>query len=326
MAARGKKHHPKHLDLTDRAAIEKPSRPILDEKEIQRCHEIVDDLVRLHRETDPVHGSEKYKSEQAYQAINQVGMLAAILTEWAEAHIIGCYYNIAKSKEQWIDDDASNSHANELMWYVEELPDTIFTNDNYLMCNRTAIAAIIRNTWRRGGITGWRMALSESLQALNDGQVEWFLTPTNTKLQGDAYEISNLKYAAVNHVYKLMGKGWKKSAAQQKVAECCGTTFEAIKKWEKQIIKERDRKKEGLKGMQRGSIAIEICRKAPDHDEEEFLIYAVNRCINTDIKDEEDKKTQALFCDITFCYKLDQQYPLETLKDRLIEAGMRKSD
>ena len=302
-----------------------PSRPILDKEQIQRCHEIIDDLVRLHRETDPVHGSERHKNEKAYQALNQLGMLATILMEWAESHIMGYYYNIAKSKDQWLDEEQIDSHTNELLGYSHP-HELIFTDDNHLMCNRAAISTLIYNTWRSSGVTSWRAYLSKSLQALNEGQIEWLLTPTNTNLQGNAYDLSALKWAAVNHVYKLVGDGWKKTAAQQKVAECCSTTFESIKKWEKQAIKERDRNKEALRGMQRGAAAIHIARKAKEHNDGEFLLYAINRCISTEIKDDRDRELKAMFCDITFCFRLDQEYPLETLKSRLIEAGMRKPD
>jgi hypothetical protein len=304
----------------------KPSRPALDEEQIQRCHNIVDDLIRLHKETDPEIGTENYKTEKAYQAINQIGMLSALLTGWAESHILGCYHYVAKSESQWIDDATSNSHLNEMMWHLDEYHKALFSDEKYLMCMRTGIAAIIRNSYRLSGATAWRMAISESIQALNDGQVDWLLTPTNTNLQGDAHELSKLKYAAINHVYKLMGEGWKKTAAQQKVAECCGTTFEAIKKWEKVVIQERDRDKTGLKGMQRGAAAITLFRKDPEYNETDLRIVAVNACIENGIDNEEAREKRDFFCDITFCFKLNQDHPLETLKERLIEAGMRKSN
>lgn len=302
-------------------------RPELTEEEIKKCHQIVDDLVRLHRETDPALGqeSENYKSEKAYQALNHVGMLSAILTEWAEAQIIGSYYQIAKSEEKWIDDATSNRHENELMWHGE-LPESVFINDDYLVCNRSALAAILRNTFRRYGITGWRMALSEALQALNDGQVDWVLTPTNTNLQGNAYKLSNLKYGAVNHVYKLMGEGWKKTAAQQQVAESCGTTFEAIKKWEKVVIKERDRNKVELNCLRIGAEAITLFKKSPDYDETLLRAVANKACLDNEILDETERDKKDFFLGIMLCFKLDLLHPLETLKDKLIEAGMRKAD
>lgn len=255
-------------------------RPILDKKKIQECHDIVDELVRLHKETNPAKASTKYKNEKAYQALNHIGMLAAILTEWAEAHIIGAYNKLAKSKDKWIDDDTTNSHENELMWYKEKPPTDFFENEEHLMCYRTAIASIIYNTFRLSGATGWRAGIAHSLRALNDGQVDYFLRPTNTKLQGDGYDLSNLKWAAVEHVYKLVGEGWKKTAAQQRIAEYCGTTFESIKKWEKIGIYERDREKVHLKGMQRGAEAITLFKKFPDYNEYELRLIAANMCIS----------------------------------------------
>lgn len=300
------------------------SRPELDDNQIVRCYEIVDDLIRLYKETDPAHGSEDYKTEKAYQAINKIGMLSAILTEWAEAHIIGCYYNVAKSQDKWIDAAASNSHKNELMVYGELL-DNIFEDDESIACHRTALSVMLRNTFRRSGIMGWRMILSESLQALNDGQVEWLLAPTKMKVQGNAYELSNLKWAAIKHVYRLIGEGWKKTAAQQKVAESCGTTFEAIKKWEKQGIRERDKTKISLEGIKQGAAAITLFKKEDDYDEKELLLVAMNMCISNELSSEEQIKRKDFFCLITCCFRLIEETPLETLKDKLIEAGMRIS-
>jgi hypothetical protein len=85
--------------------IQKSRRPDLSEEQIQLCHQIVDDLVRLHGETHPSKGkfSEVEKNEKAFQALNKIGLLGGILTEWAENHIFGVYYQLAKSKEKWIE-------------------------------------------------------------------------------------------------------------------------------------------------------------------------------------------------------------------------------
>lgn len=69
------------------------------------------------------------------------------------------------------------------------------------------------------------------------------------RLAFGVYDLQTIKWTAVKHVYKLVGQGWKKIAAQQKIAEHCGTTLDAIKKWEKEAIKERDKDKNRLKAI-----------------------------------------------------------------------------
>lgn len=186
----------------------KAERPPLGDDRIKQCHQIVSDLVGLFQETDPAKGieSEIDKQEKALQALNKIGLLTGILTEWAECQIFGSYYKIAKTLETWIDSGESNKHENELMWYGNNIPDDAFSNDTHLVCERAAIANILHNTFSRYGRMGWRMSLKESLYALNEGQVDWLLTPTNIRQQGNAYDLQTLKWAAIKHIYKLLGE------------------------------------------------------------------------------------------------------------------------
>ena len=304
----------------------KLSRPALDDERIKQCHQIVDDLVLLSRETDPAHGnlSEPGKKEKALQALNKIGLLTGILTEWAENQIFGVYYQVAKSEDQWIDGKACDKHDNEMMWYGNNLPEDVFSNEDHLICERAAIADILHNTFSKYGRMGWRMALKESLYALNEGQVDWLLTPTNTNQQGNAYELQTLKWAAVKHIYKLIGEGWKKTAAQQKVAESCGATFQAIKKWEKQAIKERDQDGSTLKSLQIGATFVSASMKfSEEHTEETIMQEALHWNLNADSTNDKEAPLKNLSFGIIDALKLVEEYPLKTLKDRLINAGMR---
>lgn len=306
----------------------KATRPALDDQYIQQCHQIVDDLVRLFQETDPAKGikSEAGKKEKALQALNKVGLLTGILTEWAECQIFGTYYKVSKSKEKWIDQKACDQHENELMWYGNNIPDDAFFNDDDLICERAAIADILHNTFSRYGRMGWRMSLKESLYALNEGQIEWLLTPTNIRQQGNAYDLQIIKWAAVKHIYKLVGQGWKKTAARQKIAEYCGVTFDAIKKWEKEAIKERDRDRSTLKAIQLGSLFIHKSKATKSELDNKFLLLeSLHWQLNADSADDKDGHLKNLSFGVISSIKLDEEYPLDSLKDKLLEAGFRKT-
>jgi hypothetical protein len=306
----------------------KSARPALDDDRIKQCHQIVDDLVRLFQETDPAKSikSEAGKKEKALQALNKVGLLTGILTEWAECQIFGAYYKIAKSPDKWLTGDASDKHENELMWYGNNIPDDAFSNDDHLMCERAAIADILHNTFSRYGRMGWRMSLKESLYALNEGQIEWLLTPTNIRQQGNAYDLQAIKWAAVKHIYKLVGQGWKKTAARQKIAEYCGITLDTVKKWEKEAIRERDRDKNTLKAIQVGSLFVYGSKEAkPELDDKFLLQESLYWNLNADSADDKNGHLKSLSFGVISSIKLDEEYPLESLKDKLLEAGFRKT-
>lgn len=201
-------------------------RSELTDEQIQRCHDLIDDLVRLHHDTDPKHGkkSEKGKQEKAYQALNKVGMLSGILTEWAENQIFGLYNLVAESENGWIDQDACNQHTNETMWYNPDLPDDMFEGDQKLICERLAIGAILHNTFSRYGRMGWRLSFEQSLYALNEGQVEWLMTPVNIRKQGNAYDLQELRWIAVKHLYKLIGQSKDKYVAECDLSDACALT------------------------------------------------------------------------------------------------------
>lgn len=302
-------------------------RPKLDIKQIQQCHEIVDELVKLHQETDPKHGaeSETDKQEMALQALNKLGVLTGILTEWAECQIFGAYYHVAKSEKQWIDEEASNKHENELMWYGNNIPDDVFSNDCHLICERLAIGKILHNSFSHYGRMGWRLALEQSLYALNEGQVDWLVTPANKGKKGDAFDLQELKWIAIQHLYKLIGQGIKKMAAESYVADACGVTVDAIKKWEKECVKERDKDKSTLNSIKLGSVFIKVERQEnPEFSEDTILSTAMVWNMNAE-KSGDKGHLKNLSFGIISVIMLDRENPLETMAEKLFIAGLRQS-
>lgn len=303
------------------------SRPELTKADIQRCHDLIDEMVGLHRETNPELGqvSTKDKYEKSYLALNKIGEIGGILTEWAECQLFGMGYKLAKSDDGWVDGQSCNQHDNELMWYEAELPEDFLSTEKYTLTERKIIAEILHNTFSRYGRMGWRLSLESSLYALNEGQVDELLAPASVRQQGDAFEIQTIQWAAIRHVYKLIGEGWKKTAAQQKLAEACGVTFEAIKKWEKTCIKERDREKSQLSWITKAAIYVSITRTESGMTDQAILKEAIGWNINADKAGDTEGHLKSLSHAIITVLRLDEEFPLREMKNRLAQAGMRKN-
>ncbi len=298
-----------------------------DENLQERCYQLVNDLIRLRCETDPAKGNETEsgKNERALLALNKIGEMTACLTDWAEYHLFGVYYNLEKSESSFMDKEACDKHEHEAIWYGKDMPEDAFVGDKQLTVMRAAIADILHNTFGRYGLMGWRLIMKEALYALNEGQVEWLVTPVNTKQQGDAYDLQNLRWAAVKHVYKLMGEGWKKTAAQQKIAEYCGTNFVAIKSWEKNNIKARGDGKEILRDIQSASLVISKGfneKKFQDMADVQYTALEMYR--SCDALNPEDEAMIWLSTNMLNCVNLHEEYPLGDFEQRLIDAGLRK--
>ncbi len=301
-------------------------RPELTDEQIQRCHDIVDELVKLHRDSDPKHGkkSEKGKQEKAYQALNKVGELSGILTEWSENQIFGLYQKIAESKDGWIDAKTCNMHTNETMWYDPDLSEDIFEGDQKLICERLAIGAILHNSFGKYGRMAWRLGLEKSLYALNEGQVEWLVEPTNIRKQGDAYDLQELRWITVQHLYKLMGQGKEKYVAECDLSDACGVSIDAIQKWEKECVKERDKDKSTLESIKLGSLVVRTeMQEEPKNDEDFILSKAVSWNMNAE-KTGDEGHLKNLSFGIISAIMLDREYPLETMKEKLSSAGLRQ--
>ena len=296
-------------------------RPELSKKQIKRCHKIIDELVALYAKTDPKYGekSQENKQEYAYQALNKVGELAGILTEWAENQLFGIYARVAESKDGWIDQKTCDQHTNETMWYDPELPEDIFEGETKLICERLAIGSILHNTFSRYGRMGWRLSLEHSLYALNEGQVEWLMTPVNIRKQGDAFDLQELRWIVVKHLYKLIGQGVKKMAAEAYLADVCNVKVDAIQKWEKEAVKERDKERNLLEAIKLGSLYIHGMTQGPEsYDKEDLFQGAIYWNQNAD-----DVHLKNLSFGIITVIKIDEEFPLETMADRLSAAGLR---
>ena len=321
------------------------TRPLLTHSKKEECRKILEELFVLHEETDPSlgEGSQKDKCKKAEIALMKIGKLSTILTEWAENQLFGNYYKAVNLQEDKLDlkEKQSSLHENETNWYRKKIPDSVWNHMGYLSCSRAALAKILELTTYSDGIMSWRLSLAESLHALNDGQTNKILRPINTKQQGHAYEIKNLKHAAIVHVYALIGEGWKKTAAIQEVADNCGVNFEAIRAWEKSNIKIGDKYREFyLNASHASQVILEVKKEANANNdkitENEILEHAIISYRYWKETDENNKKIiEASFLGIENIYPEDmsvaitnfidikKKYPLESLKERFSKAHFR---
>jgi hypothetical protein len=312
----------------------------LTKADINECHSLIDELVELHKKTDPSLNkkSEEEKLELSYQALNKIGRIGGLLTEWAECQIFGTYYKIGNSKERCISNEESNKHDNELMWY-SETPEDFLTTDANLQAERSAMACILHNLFGCYGRMGWRLSLEQALYALNEGQVEGILTPSKTYQKGKAYDLQELKWAAVKHAYIIHGVGIKKAAAQRKVEEKCGVKDGTLKKWEKQLLSNKRGTKEHLKLVQIGAgIFLNKDLNFVEKTQEDIKEYLEKNDLIQFLYDDylhnegdigiKNKKslTHSLNYIFVSCLKLQEDYPLEGLKQKLLNAGLRIGD
>ncbi|NCC22616.1 MAG: hypothetical protein EOM26_09180 [Alphaproteobacteria bacterium] len=215
----------------------------MDEAAIEHCHRLVDELVQLHQETDPLKGeqTEEKKFVKAYEALDKISELSFYLTEWAEHQIIGAHISLVDKNKQLLSFEECSSHKNE---NTGRYSDRYAVDEKYIPALRAAIARFLRLSIGKKRINNWRTPVEIALFALNLGQTDDFFKPQEKRKVGKSYDILELKWAAVFHVHKLWGEGNKKEYAIQKVAEECDVTHKAIENWEKSCVKEGKDKKE----------------------------------------------------------------------------------
>ncbi len=79
----------------------------------------------------------------------------------------------------------------------------------------------------------WRFPLQHALFALDLGEVDELVKPSEIRRQGSPVALYGWKLLALSHARYLMGKGLKKYKAMEKVAESVGQSVETLRSWEK---------------------------------------------------------------------------------------------
>jgi hypothetical protein len=199
----------------------------------------LEQLIDLYCDSDPRLGptSEKGKHWAALTAIRLAGDLRYHLTGWAEDHIAGAIFRHAhtqdKSRFDW------NSHANEHQYLASE-EGLALTAEQF----REYIATMLERSARSR--MDWRQQLSDSLAALNEGEVQFLTSPSKTSKHGRPFTLRQLRWFAVLHVHVLVGSGMKKYAAENRIADELAVSVETLRAWEKQFLKKNSELKQTL--------------------------------------------------------------------------------
>jgi hypothetical protein len=87
----------------------------------------------------------------------------------------------------------------------------------------------------------WRHDLQDSLAALNEGEVDELAQPSPGRRQGLPFSLNRWKLEALRQVRFRVGKGYKKYRALEEVGKAIGQSPEALRTWEKELERSRDR-------------------------------------------------------------------------------------
>jgi hypothetical protein len=220
--------------------------------------------------TDPNKGedAEISKLELARLAIERFWYLQGKLLSWAQAHMTGyCILSENPGLVSFLEEKlgykiTEDSHILEqigLQYNMnpperedKELDRTLALLEEYnqknpgdeeLILTPHVERALIRELLmsRCADNSYWRHDLQYSLAALNEGEVDELARPTSGRRQGLAFSLNRWKLEALRQVRFRVGKGYKKYRALEEVGKAIGQSAEALRTWEKELERSRDR-------------------------------------------------------------------------------------
>jgi len=226
------------------------------------CEQYLKSLATLYETTDPARGaaSEEGKLEAARQAISIWWYLWAELMLWAQSHLAG--YEMLKARpdlrerlEKLLGAEITvDSHAVEYVgvyfsWNHVDDSDPMLAAIHEIMAEEFEITMtapplrpIIRELLvsRSANSSFWRFPLQHALFALELGEVDDLVKPSEIRRQGRPIELYRWKLLALSHVHFLVGKGLKKFRALENVARGVGQSVETLRSWEKAYVYDDD--------------------------------------------------------------------------------------
>jgi hypothetical protein len=227
-------------------------------------------LKEVYYKTDPNkrENAENSKLELARLAIDRFWYLQGKLLSWAQAHLTG-YCILSENRElvSFLEEKlgykiTEDSHVLEQIglqynWNPphredKELDRTLKLLEEYneanpgdeeLIFTPNAKRALIRELLmsRCADNSYWRFDLQHSLAALNEGEVDELACPSPGKRQGLPFSLKRWKLEALRQVRFRVGKGYKKYRALEEVGQAIGQSPEALRTWEKELERSRDR-------------------------------------------------------------------------------------
>ncbi len=227
-------------------------------------------LKDVYYESDPNKGEdgEIAKHEFAQLAIEKFWYLHGKLLSWAQAHMTGyCILSENPKLVAFLEEklgyeinedshllehiglqynfnppDREDNALEQTLALLEEF-NAQNPGDEELILTPSAIRATIRELLmsRCADNSYWRHDLQHSLAALNEGEVDELAQPSPGRHQGLPYSLNRWKLEALRQVRFRVGKGYKKYRALEEVGKAIGQSPEALRTWEKELERSRDR-------------------------------------------------------------------------------------
>jgi hypothetical protein len=222
---------------------------------LQYCESYIQSLVELYESTDPARGpaAEEDKLEAARQAISVWWYLWGELMLWAQSHLTG--YETLKSHPELRErlekvlgtEITIDSHVVEYVgvyfsWNHVNTSDPMLSAIHEIMekefevtMSDPPLRPIIRELLvsRSANSSFWRFPLQHALFALQLGEVDDLVKPSEIRRQGSPVALYRWKLLALSHAHFLVGMGLKKFKALEKVAQGVGQSIETLRSWEK---------------------------------------------------------------------------------------------
>jgi hypothetical protein len=211
---------------------------------------------------------ETAKHEFAQLAIEKLWYLHGKLLSWAQAHMTGyCILSENPKLVSFLEEklgyeinedsnilehiglqynfnppDREDNALEQTLALLEEF-NAQNPGDEELILTPSAIRATIRELLmsRCADNSYWRHDLQNSLRALNEGEVDELARPSPGKHQGLPFSLNRWKLEALRQVRFRVGKGYKKYRALDEVGRAIGQSPEALRTWEKELERSRDR-------------------------------------------------------------------------------------
>jgi hypothetical protein len=230
----------------------------------------IDGLKDVYYQTDPNKGEngEIAKHEFAQLAIEKLWYLHGKLLSWAQAHMTGyCILSENPKLVSFLEEklgyeinedshilehvglqynfnppDPEDNALEQTLALLEEF-NAQNPGDEELILTPSAIRATIRELLmsRCADNSYWRHDLQNSLGALNEGEVDEMARPSPGRHQGLPFSLNRWKLEALRQVRFRVGKGYKKYRALEEVGRAIGQSPEALRTWEKELERSRDR-------------------------------------------------------------------------------------
>jgi hypothetical protein len=211
---------------------------------------LLDELYELYDRSEASGGKplsrKDDKLRDAYRAIQVWWQLYGSLMIWAQSRIIGHEMVRASPEKMAALAEMGFDEYSDIVEFLgfghsQVHPDNrpppeseISFSDEAL---RNVIVRLLASSEQNSSV--WRDPLSHALRAANAGEVHPLFDPGKKRRRGKPYVLDSARAVAVAHVHYLVGKGFKKHVALDRVSKTLPASGETLRSWEKSLGEDR---------------------------------------------------------------------------------------